>query len=249
MRNWVIAAAALAAVVALPSVAAAQATGYVGLDYANADTNVSDSTDGWGASGAVAFAGSSSISFEVDAGIFDGSDTDTTEAIAGHVFTRNDSYLFGGFDGYNHADSSDPWTAGLEANKYYDNWTLAGSVVYADNNDADVSAWGVNAEGRYFINDNFRLDGDLGWASVDPGAGSNDNVWNAGVGAEYEFASVPVSVGAHYDHFEFNDANLDGNVVSVSLRYNFGGSLKDRDRSGASQSSLTGIGGVSGLLF
>ena len=52
MRNWVIAAAAFVAVAALPSVAAAQATGYVGLDYSNTDVSHADSTDGWGASGA-----------------------------------------------------------------------------------------------------------------------------------------------------------------------------------------------------
>ncbi|MFT3727952.1 MAG: outer membrane beta-barrel protein [Terricaulis sp.] len=249
MRNWVMAAAALAAVVALPSVAAAQATGYVGLDYANTDTNLSDSNDAWGASGSVAFAGSSSISFEVDAAILDGDNSDTSEALTGHVFTRNDSYLFGGFVGYQHSDAADAWSAGLEANKYWDSFTLAGAVVYANSDDVDTSAWGVNAEGRYFINDNFRVDGDLGWANVDlPGAGNDDNVWSAGVGAEYQFSEAPVSIGAHYSHFEFNDANVDGNVWAVSLRYNFGGSLKDRDRSGASQSSITGIGGVTGVF-
>jgi hypothetical protein len=245
MRNWVIAAAALAAVVALPSVAAAQATGYVGLDYSNTDVSGADSTDGWGASGAVAFSGSSSISFEVDASVFDSDDADTTEAITGHAFTRNDSYLFGGFVGYNHADDNDAWRAGVEANKYFDNWTLAGAVVYANDDDADTSAWGINGEARYFINDNFRVDGDLGWANVDlPGGGNDDNVWNVGVGGEYEFAAVPVSIGAHYNHFEFDDADVDGNVWSVSLRYNFGGSLKDRDRNGASQASITGVGGL-----
>ena len=249
MRNWVMATAALFAVAALPSVAAAQATGYVGLDYGNVDTNVTDSNDGWGASGAVAFAGSSSISFEVDASIFDSDSSDTTESIAGHAFTRNDSYLFGGFVGYNHADSSDTWSAGLEANKYYDNWTLAGSLVYANNNDADVDAWGVNVEGRIFATDNFRVDLDGGWANVDLGSGAgSDNVWNAGIGGEYQFASIPISVGAHYNYFDFNDADVNGNAVSVSLRYNFGGSLKDRDRSGASQASLTGIGGVTGIF-
>jgi hypothetical protein len=64
------------------------------------------------------------------------------------------------------------------------------------------------------------------------------------VGGEYEFAAVPVSIGAHYNHFEFDDADVDGNVWSVSLRYNFGGSLKDRDRNGASQASITGVGGL-----
>jgi hypothetical protein len=239
MRNWIIGAAALVAVVALPSVAAAQATGYVGLDYGNVDVNHVGSDDGWGASGSVAFQGSSSISFEVDAGVFDADHADTSEAITGHVFTRNDQYLFGGFVGYQHSDDDDSWSAGLEANKYFDNWTLAGAVVYDDNNDADTTAWGVNVEGRIFATDNLRVDLAAGYDSVDlPGPGDAD-VWDAGVGAEYQFASVPVSIGARYTHV---DGDIDADVVTATVRYNFGGSLKDRDRTGASQASITGIG-------
>src|SRR5262249_17993819 len=181
----------------------------------NVDVSGADSSDAWGASGSVAFAGSSSISFEVDAAILDGDDTDTAESLTGHVFTRNDSYLVGGFVGVQHSDDDDAWSAGVEANKYWDNFTLAGAVLYPNNDDDYVSAWGVNAEGRYFINDNFRVDGDVGYAKVDPGFGDDDNVWSAGVGAEYEFAAVPVSIGAHYSHFEFDDADVDGNVWAV----------------------------------
>ena len=65
MRNWIIGAAALVAVAA-PGVAAAQ-TGYVGVVYGNADPGGAADEDFYGVEGAVAFAGSGSIVFEVDA--------------------------------------------------------------------------------------------------------------------------------------------------------------------------------------
>jgi len=251
MRNWIIGAAALVAL-AVPGVAVAQATGYVGLDYANADVQHNGSNDGWGASGAVAFSGSSSISFEVDAGAFDTnhSNVGTLSTVAGHVYTRNDDYLFGGFAGYQHSDHVDAWSAGLEANKYFDNWTLAGSIVYEKSDDLKADAWGANVEGRIFATDNLRIDVRGGYASVNPNVGSNIDVWDAGVGAEYQFASLPVSIGARYDHLDSDKNTFNSeDVVSATIRWNWGGTLKDRDRHGASQSGLTTIGGLTGIFF
>ena len=75
MRNWILGAAALLAV-AGPGVAAAQ-TGYVGVNYGNADAGAGNYEDFYGLEGAVAFAGSGSISFEVDAAINDDDNKDT----------------------------------------------------------------------------------------------------------------------------------------------------------------------------
>jgi hypothetical protein len=243
MRTWIIGAAALLAVAAAPGVASA-ASGYVGLTYSNTDVDNGGSNNAWGVEGSVVFSGSSQISFELDGAIADGDDTDTVSAATGHVFTRNDSYLFGGFVGISHSDSSDTWSAGLEANKYFEQWTLAGAVGYANNSDADVSGWGANVQGRFFPTDNLRLQGNIGYASIDFNPGS-DTAWTAGVGAEYQFEALPVSIGATYNHVEFNDADISANVWGVTLRYNFGGgSLHDRDRNGASQADLTNFGTV-----
>jgi hypothetical protein len=241
MRNLIIGAAALLAV-AVPSVAAAQ-TGYVGVNYGNVDAGgAAGDEDFYGLEGAVAFAGSGSIVFEVDAAVVDSDDSDAAYGLTGHVYSRNDSHLFGGFIGVADSNDSTTWVAGLEANKYFTNWTLAGALFYGNNDDLETDGYGVNVEARAFVSDNFRLNANIGYASVDSGAAGDDDATIYGVGGEYQFASFPISVTAGY-----NTADSDGGDVdawTIGLRYNWGGTLRDRDRSGASQASLVGVSSV-----
>jgi len=238
MRNWIIGAAAILAVAA-PGVATAQ-TGYVGAVYGNADAGGGGDEDFWGAEGAVAFSGSGSIVFEVDASLVDADNSDMTTGIVGHVYGRNDSHLFGGFVGLSDSDVADTtWTVGLEASKFMANWTLAGALVYANNDDNDADGWGVNLEARMFAHDNFRIDGRLGFADVDFGVGDNEAI-TIGVGGEYQFAAMPVSLGLSYANTDW-DVGGDVDTLAVTLRYNWGGTLRDRDRNGASQASIAGI--------
>lgn len=239
MRNWIIGAAAALAVVAAPSVAAAQ-TGYVGANYSSSDFGgPGDDVESYGVEGAVAFAGSGSIVFEVDAALSDSDEADSGYGLLGHVYSRNDSHLFGGFVGISGSDDSETYVAGLEAAKYFDNWTLAGAVAYGNNDDADADGFGVNVEGRYFVHDNLRLNGNIGWASVDSGAGDDDDVAIYGVGGEYQFSSIPISLTAGYNTADFDGGDVD--TWTIGVRYNWGGTLRDRDRNGASQANIVGI--------
>jgi hypothetical protein len=243
MNKYLLGAAAVLAV-AVPGVASA-ASGYVGVDYANTHVDGLGSDHAWGGEGAVAFDSGSGITFELDATVLD-ADSDTATDLAGHIYTRNDSYLFGAFVGMSNSDSDTAWTGGLEANKFWSNFTLAGSVQYANDDDADASAWGVNVQGRYFATENFRLQAGLGWDHIDFGGAGDDSALTLGVGGEYQFSSAPVSLGLSYAHTSLDDADLDANTWTVSLRYNFGGgTLLDRDRHGASQADLVGIGALS----
>lgn len=241
MRNWIIGAAAILAL-ATPGVAAAQ-TGYVGVNYGNVDAGSVDS-DFYSAEGAVAFIGSGSIVFEVDAAVVDSDEADTGYGLTGHVYSRNDSHLFGGFVGVADSDDSTTWVAGLEANKYFDNWTLAGAVFYGENDDLNADGYGANVEARVFLNDNFRLNGNVGYASVDAGAGNDDDAVTLGVGGEYQFEALPISVTAGYANTDFDGGDVD--AWTIGLRYNWGGTLRDRDRNGASQAS---VAGASSSLF
>jgi len=244
MRNWIIGAAAALAVAAAPSVAAAQATGYVGLAYSSSDFGgATDDVESWGAEGAVAFSGSGSIVFEVDAALTTTDDTaggdDTGYGLVGHIYARNSDHLLGGFVGIAGADDSETWLAGLEASKFFSQWTLAGAVFYGNNDDADVDGFGANVEGRVFLNDNFRLNGNIGWVSVDDGV-DEDDAMLYGVGGEYQFAQLPISIGAGYSTVDFDGGDVD--TWTVGVRWNFGGqTLMDRDRNGASQASVIGL--------
>ncbi|MEQ1811508.1 MAG: porin, partial [Terricaulis sp.] len=124
----------------------------------------------------------------------------------------------------------------------FTNWTLAGAVFYGNNDDNDVDGYGVNVEARAFINDNFRVNGNVGYASIDAGAGNDDDVMIYGVGGEYQLASYPISFTAGYQTADFDGGDVD--TWTVGVRYNWGGTLRDRDRSGASQASLTNVAAV-----
>lgn len=241
MKKYLLGAAALLAFAA-PGVASADPSGYVGATYSNLDIDGLGSADVYGVDGAVAFQGTDTLGIEIDGAVADSDDTDTAVGLTGHLFTRNDQYLFGGFVGFSDSDSSTTWDAGLEANKYFQAWTLAGSVAYAKNDDADADGWGANVQARFFPTDNLRLQGNVGWASIDAGGAGSDDAITLGAGAEYQLSSIPISFGAGYSHTEFNDANIDANVWSLAIRYNFGaGTLRDRDRNGASQADISGV--------
>lgn len=242
MRNLIIGAAALLAVAA-PGAAAAQ-TGYVGGVYSNVDVDGFGDADVYGAEGAVAWG--DGVGFELDAALLDADNADATFGLTGHIFSRNDRYLFGGFAGVASNDGDTTWQVGVEANAYFDRVTLAGAVAYAENDDANVDGIGVNTQARFFVSDNFRLQAELGWANVD-GAGGDADAFSYGAGAEYQFDMIPVSVGLAYNRFDFDNNGPEADVVSVTARYNWGGTLFDRDRRGASQAGLSGITSLLGF--
>lgn len=240
MRNWIIGAAAVMAV-SVPGVAAAQqATGYVGAVYGNVDVDGFDEETFYGAEGALAINGAGPLTFEIDASVLDGEDSDTGYGLLAHLYARNDNHLFGGFVGLSDSGSSDTsWLAGLEASKFFQSWTFAGAIAYGSNDDTNTDGWGANVEGRFFVHENFRLQGNVAWASLDTPGLDNDG-YSYGVGGEYQFSAIPVSVTAGYARTEFNDANFESDAVTIGLRYNWGGSLRDRDRNGASQAGIVG---------
>jgi hypothetical protein len=244
-------AAAVAVLAAVPAFAETAPTGYVGASYgrSNLDTPIgSADADTWGLEGSAAFGLGDGLGAQLDANYantdVDGFGSADTWGLGGHLFTRNDSYALGGFAGWTDNDGTNGWSLGVEGQKYLDNVTLAGSFGYGKIDDADVDYWSVGGEARYFVSDNFRLQGNLGWARVN-GFGGDADLWSAGVGGEYQFDKAPVSVYANYAHTELNDADLKADTFTVGVRYAFGGTtLKSRDRSGASFTGLTGPGAL-----
>jgi hypothetical protein len=225
-----------AAAVALMAASAAHAEGgYVGGVYGNVDAGALGDSDFYGVEGA--FAGAN---FEIDAAFTDSDDSDSAFGVAGHLFQRNDRSLIGAFASINDASDSTTWTVGGEANAYLDSVTLAGALIYGSNDDVDADGYGLNTEARFFPSDNFRLDARLGYATIDAG-GFEEDVLTYGAGGEFQLSQTPVSFTLNWRTIDADATNLSADSLTVGVRYNWGGTLRDRDRTGASQASLVGF--------
>lgn len=251
MRSLIIGAAALLAVAA-PGVAAAQ-TGYADVSYSNINLDFGgpdQDADGFGIGGVVAFdahalgvqLGARYSNLEADGG----GDADAFGADA-HLFKRSDRWQLGAGAGLNNVDSGGSdgteWTVALEGLYFMDRTTLGAALSYSDADDADVQTVALDGEIRYFINDNFRIDGGVGFGQLEGNGGGDVDLTSIGVGAEYQLAAAPVSVFGGYSHSTFDGGgggDADTDAITVGARWNFGGTLFERDRSGANLRSLRG---------
>jgi len=87
----------------------------------------------------------------------------------------------------------------------------------------------------------------VGFGNIDDGTDDADLV-TYGIGAEYQLASLPISIFGGWQHAEIDDIDSDADTLGIGVRYNFGGSLFERNRSGASLARGGGLGRFGGLL-
>ncbi|MES1202485.1 MAG: outer membrane beta-barrel protein [Pseudomonadota bacterium] len=258
MRKLILGAVAALAICAVPAVASAQG-GYVDLGYAYSDSDAQDNhVDTWTVGGATAF-DLGGLGAQVDGRYNNASSEGVSNdlnvwSVGGHLYKRDSSFLIGGYVGYNNYDTGvddnlDEWTVAGETQFYMPQSTVSASLSYSDVKDAfvtdDFKVWSIDGDYKYFLNDNWSLHGGLGYGQGDAGdAGDSIDIWQAGVGTEYQLASVPVSFFANYRHSSLSGSgavdDVDADSLSVGVRYNFGGSLMDRDRSGAGLSTPAG---------
>lgn len=252
MKKFLLGAAAALAI-AVPGVASAQ-SGYVDLGYSSSEGDVAGfdvEGDGWTFGGATAWGGNGSLGGQFDATIGESEDTSSWN-IGGHLFTRDDNYLFGGFVNYGNTEpdggpDSSAWTAGVEGQWYAGRNTFDWAISYSDAEDLDATFTGADVGLTHFVTDNFSFGGGLGFGNVDV-AGFDSNTMTYGIGAEYQFASAPISIYGGWNHAEIDDFDTQADTLSVGVRYNWGGSLLERNRSGASLARGGGIGRFGGLL-
>lgn len=221
--------------------------GYVGLSYA--DNSDSDS-NAWGVDGAFA-----SSNFQFDAG-YSRINTSVGDAndwgIGAHLFSRNDQWLWGGYVGYNSVDgggdSVNEWTVALQTQFYMPRTTLSGDLSYSQISDfpflGDITTTQIDGEARFFATDNFSFQGNLGWGNMDTDIGSGD-FWTYGVGAEWQADSMPISLFADWQGVN-SDAADTSSTWRIGVRYNWGGTLLERNRSGA---GLNQPGGILRAIF
>lgn len=246
MKKYLLGAAAVLALAA-PGVASAQ-SGFVDLGYSSTDVSSAE-IDAWTFGGAYAWGGDS-LGFQVD-GVFGSHEYDSgggevdTYNIGGHLFTRNDTHLIGGFASVGNTDFSigeyDYYTVGLEGAYYMSRTTLNGVLSYSDSEDFDSDATALDIGATHFATDNFSFSGTLGFGEI-----ADLDFLTLGVGAEYQFSGAPISLYGGYTTTDYDV--FDADTLSVGVRWNFGGSLFDRDRSGASLTRNTGFGRLGAIL-
>lgn len=237
--SLLVAASAVALFAAAP--AFAQSVGSVGASYSHSDVDLgglSGDADAWTVDGQVAFGAGSVWTVTVDADVTYSDDADDT-TVAGTVHgTRmfGDSLRAGGFAGATELGDEILWAVGAEFQKYVGDFTWGGQLAYGQIDDVDADIWGLRGDVAYFVSDNFRLDGGVGYSKVDFGPVDGD-AWSVGVGGEYQFAGTPFSVFGGYDHAKIDDLDVSADTFEIGLRYSFGGGLRARERGGAALGS------------
>lgn len=241
--------AATAAVAFLASAVAAnaQTVGHVGANYSRTDFDVAGldaDADVYQLEGAVRF-DAGPLGAQIDAAVTNYDGDDTSFGATGHLNTKFGGGLVGGFAGVETSDDITFWGVGLDGQANLGPATsLYGQAGYGTSDDlGDADFWAVRGEIRHFVRDNFRLQGSLGYTRIEV-TGPDADAWTAGVEAEYQFAETPFSVVAGYDHFDSNDISVNADTLRIGVRYTFGGTLKDRDQSGASLGSMSRLFGT-----
>jgi|CXWL01.1.fsa_nt_gi hypothetical protein len=228
-----------AAAIALMAATSAHAqSGFVGLSYQSSDdTNI----DTIALSGSVAAGANFQLdgryaSLEASGG--GGSSIDAWN-VGGHLFSRGEQWLWGGYIGFNTLDvgggfSVDDTTFALETQYFMARTTFSGALGYTTSDlfGADLKQTALDLELRHFVSDNFSIQGNVGFGNVDGGGGSDADVSGYGIGAEAQLGSAPVSIYGGFQHAEL-DGGSGVDSIGIGARWNFGGSLFDRNRSGA----------------
>jgi hypothetical protein len=95
----------------------------------------------------------------------------------------------------------------------------------------------LDGEGRFFLTENLSVQGNLGYGDLDSDFGGTD-YWTGGIGAEWLIPGAAVSINGGWQHLDADGFEVDS--LGVGVRWNFGGgSLLERNRSGASLRRVT----------
>ncbi|HEV7690363.1 MAG TPA: hypothetical protein VGO52_06055 [Hyphomonadaceae bacterium] len=259
MKKYFLTASLVAGVSMIAAPAMAQATGYVGASYGQfkGEASGTDADSNVGAIEGV-------VSFPVSTGLviqgglnYANVDGDLLEATvlegSAHLGYKASDYAVGAYVGLSQNDATDLdtfWFGG-EYVKYFNQFTLSGAVAVGSIDDADADLVGVGGEGRYFVSDNLRIDGRLGWSKLET-SGSDADGLNFGIGGEWKPDNFPISFTAAIDRqsLDLGTSDIDLTTMQVGIRFDFGApTLKARDRSGPSFKTLGGVSPALGKVF
>lgn len=234
MKKTALLAAAAALFMATPAMA--QSGGHVGLNYGTTETDTSDADT---IQGDAAFGGASgSLGYQIDGGFgatdADGSDIDTL-TLAGHLYWNGGGWRLGGVVAStsieDDATNVDELVYGIEGS--FDlgaNTVLTGSYTVGETEFfADIDTWNADAGIDFYLSPNLRFGGTVGVGNLDGGVGSDADTNSFGVDAEWQPFTTPISFRVAYDTFSVDDAFGDFDTLTVGARWNWGGTLRERD--------------------
>lgn len=159
-----------------------------------------------------------------------------------HLFWRDPNRfalgVFGSVTSIGSFEDIKEYLIGPEGQVYFGNLTLYGQAYYGqiDGFGGDsVDIWGGRGVARYFLHDNFKLEGEVGFRTYS-GFGDDVDVWTFAAQADYRFADSPFSVFGRYqfDTLSGDIPDLDTHKFLVGFRGTFGAkTLMEEDRYGA----------------
>jgi hypothetical protein len=192
----------------------------------------------------------SSTNFQLDlqseTGFADNSNDNYTGSVLGGAhfsFRDPQEWLLGGFVGIGNGFNADDdtvtaWLIGVEGQYYMDDWTFYGQLGYTDGsqtsaatNEAFRDAWFLRGVGRYFLDSNAKLEGELLYANGEHDEAANDmDVWGWGIRYERALNDVDTSVFIAYEgnYYATNETGADGDdeltehVIKLGLSVAFG---------------------------
>lgn len=240
--------AAIAATALAAPAFAAEPVGSIGLSASHTELEVGPidaEGDGFTLDGSVAFQASPNWTVTLTGAAVSSDDSlgdDTAFAGNAALTYAGSDWRAGPFVAVGEASDETLWAVGGVAQKYIGDVTLSGAVGFGQVDGIDADLFGARGEVRYFVSDNFRINGGFGLTQIS-GTGDAD-LWTTSVGGEYQFAGTPWSVFGGFDHTDSDDLDLTADTVKLGVRLGFGGDLKTRDRSGADVGGAASLFGI-----
>lgn len=232
MKSFVIGGVSALALMSVAGVASAQSvsTGYVGVEYAKIEDSTLKSIV---ATGSLDLAPNWEIQGDLTFGTFENPfvDNDIWSATA-HGFYDGGNFKAGVFLGQTDYDGADLTGYGVEGRlNLAENWTLGGSIGRGqlDVGPAEVDVDAMRVELSAFFSDRTRVDLSISDITFDFGPLAEANSTAYGFALEHQLEAYPVSLNVGFENANTDFGAID--TYSFGVRYVFGGTLKDRDRS------------------
>jgi hypothetical protein len=231
MKKTALLAAAAALLAATP--AFAQSGGYVGLTAGNSDDYDADVVQLDGAFGGA----SGSLGYQIDAGYANIDDSADTQSIAGHLYWNGGGWRLGAVAAHTvlNPDSADDVTEtvyGAEGS-----WNLGANTVVVGSYTVgevefifDIDTWNADIGLNHYFSDNLSVGASLGTGNYDGCVLGEFDANTYRINAEWQPWTTPVSFALGYNSFQADSgASFDSDTLSLGVRWNWGGSLRERD--------------------